>query len=342
MAAKTIKVSDDSGSNYYTLPGNTGEFSDQLGVVDDTIFGQTFRSQQPNIINWSVSANALYKGFAGYVVDIKKSGSTTAMTGEAMTLVSGKTYKITNATKNVWNRNVAVTVYDNAVDHTADVVAIDYLFGTVTFDSGYTVTGPVTVDGSYLPMAALAKYQNFSLTQSMEAINDSDIPTLQANSGHATFSHGLRTVNLEVSGVYASTNGYRAALIARDELVLEVNPDGGSKTVARGFFRPSTRTQQGAVGALEEETASFVLTVPEGDFAPFKWDFASNTDVSTAVRKCLEAFQNETTLDIQYLPDGTTGLEGEALVTDFSLSGGMEAMNEFAVTFQGTGQVSTV
>ena len=342
MAAKTIKVSDDGGSTYYTLPGNTGEFSDQLGVVDDTIFGQTFRSQQPNIINWSVNANALYKGFAGYMVDIKKSGSTTAFTTEACTLVSGKTYKITNAAKNVWDRLVAVTVFDNAVDHTADVASIDYLFGQVTFDSSYTPTGPITVTGSYLPMANLAKYQTFTLTQSMDAINDSDIPALQANQGHATFSHGLRTVSLEVAGVYAASNGYRADLISRAELVIEINPDGGGKTVARGFFRPSTRAQQGNVGALEEETANFVLTVPEGDFAPFRWDFASNTDVSVAVRKCLEAFQNETKLDIQYLPNGTTGLEGEALVTDFSLSGGMEAMNEFAVTLQGTGQVSTV
>lgn len=344
MAAKTIQVSEDD-STYYTLPGNTGEFNDQLGVLDDTIFGQSFKSQQSNTINWSVTANALYKGFAGYMVTIKQGGTPTTFTTEATSLVTGKTYKITNATKNVWDRLTAVTVFDNAVDHTADVISIDYLFGQVTFASGYSVTGPVTITGKYLPMAELAKYQKFTLTQTMEAINNSDIPTLHTNSGHETFDFGLRTVAMEVSGVYASSNGYRAALVARNEVILEINPDGGSKSVARGFFKPSTRKQMGKVGALEEETANFVLTVPDSPAllaTPFNWKFASDTTLSTAVQKCINAFLNNTNLYAKYLPDGTTGLKGSTLVTDFSLSGGMDAMNEFSVTLQGSGQVTVL
>mgnify|MGYP000458627386 CR=1 FL=1 len=343
MGAKIISVSSDD-STYYTLPGNTGDFSDQLGVLDDTIFGQTYKSQQPNLINWMVTANALYKGFAGYMVVIKQAGTPTTMTTEAMSLVSGKTYKTTSTTKNVWDRLTTVTVFDNAVDHTADVLNIDYVFGQVTFKPAYTVTGPVTVTGKYLPMTSLAKYQKFSLTQNMDAINNSDIPTLQGNSGHETFDFGLRTVSLEVSGVYASSNGYRAALVARNEVVIEINPDGGSKSVARGFFRPATRKQTGKVGALEEETANFNLTVPDNSLmlSPFSWQFSSSTDLSVAVQKCLQGFQNNTNVYVKYLPDGSTGLKGSGLITDFSLSGGMDAMNEFSVTIQGTGGVTTV
>lgn len=341
MGAKTIAVSSDD-TTYYVLPGNTGEFSDNLGVLDDTIFGQTYKSQQPNLISWGVSANALYKGFAGYMVNIKQAGTPTVMTTEPMSLVSGKTYKTTAATKNVWDRTTPVTVFDNGVNQNANVLNIDWIYGQVTFKPAYTVTGPVTVTGKYLPMTTLAKYQKFSLTQSMDAINDSDIPTLQANSGHQTYDFGLRTVSLEVSGVYASSNGYRAALVARNEVVIEINPDGGSKSVARGFFRPATRKQSGKVGALEEETMNWNLSVPDDALmlAPFSWQF-TNTDLSVAVQKCLTAFQNNTNIFVKYAPDGVTGLKGSAVVTDFSLSGGMDAMNEFSVNLQGDGTVTT-
>lgn len=348
MGAKTIMVSTDD-TTYYALPGNTGDWSDTLGTIDDTIFGSTYKSQQSNTINWQVTANALYKGFAGYNVVIKQAGTTTAFTTEAMSLVTGKTYKVTNAVKNVWDRGVTVNVFDNGVNQNANVLNIDYLFGQVTFKSAYTVTGPVTVTGSYFPMVELAKYQKFTLTQSMAPINNSDMPTLHANSGHETFDFGLRTVSLEVDGVYAITNGYRAALIARAEVIIDICPDGAQKTVARGFFKPGTRKQSGKVGDLEMETMQYVLTVPSGPAllsTPFEWQYSSTTDLSMAVQLCINAFLNNTNLYVKYLPDGGTtslaGNKGSTLVTDFSLSGGMDAMNEFAATFQGTGQVTAV
>ncbi len=342
MPAKVVQISDDDGANYYVLPGNSGEFSDESGALDDTIFGQNFKSGQPNLINWSVKANALYKGFAGYIVDIKKSGSTTTFTAEATTLVSGKTYKITSATKNVWDRTFTPTVYDNAVDHTADVESIDYLLGRVTFKSAYSITGPVTISGKYFPMTVLAKYRSYTLTQTVSPIDDTDIPTAQANNGHMTYEYGLKTVSLEVSGVYASTNGYRASLVARDELVIEINPDGAEESMCRGFFKPTNRSQSGNVGDLEEEKASFTLFVPTDlDTPPFKW-LHTSSPLSTSVQKALGAFENETVLKVQYLPDGATGLEGDCIISDVSLSGGLTAMNEFSVNLQGTGEVTVV
>lgn len=343
MAAKVVQVSDDSGANWYTLPGNSGEWSDEAGELDDTIFGQTFKSGQSNLINWNVTANAVYKGFAGYTVDIKQSGTSTVMTGEAMSLVSGKTYQIDDTTKRVWDHTATFVIYDNAIDHTADLLNIDFLFGTVTFLAAYTPSTPITVDGKYHTLTALAKYRNFTLTQTMEPIDETDIPAAQANSGHRVFNQGLRTVALDVSGVFATANGYRAALVARSEVVIEINPDGGGKTVARGFFKSTTRGQSGNVGELEEEQVSFVLSVPATALlsTPFEWVFTA-TDLSTSVVKLLEAWQNETDLDVRYLHDGTNGLTGLCVVADVSLSGGLEAMNEFSVTLQGSGTVIAV
>lgn len=337
MAAKTIKISDDAGANFYTLPGNQGEISNEAGELDDTIFGQDYKSGQPNLINWNISANALYKGFAGYLVDVKKSGTPTSMTGEATTLVSGKTYKITNAAKNVWSRNHAVTVSDGGgAINASNIESIDYLFGRVTFISGFTPSGSVTIAGYYLPMTLMAKYRSYTLTQTCDAIDETTCPDAQVNGGRRIFDYGLKTVSLELSGVYDVSNGYRTLLEAREELIIEINPDGDSESVARGFFRNISQNQSGNVGALEEETTSFTLSVPEGlTIPPFKWIHTSSS-LSPAVVKMITAFESSTKLLARYLPNGEDGVEGEVVVTDLSLSGGIDAMNEFTVSLQGT------
>ncbi len=341
--AKRIRVSDDSGTNWYTLPGNTGELSNEATPLTDTIFGQDFESQEIGLISWNVSSNALFKGFAGYLVDIKIAGTPTVTTGESCSLETGKIYQIDDSAKQIWDRSATVTVYDNGVDQTSEVVSIDYLFGRVTFDAAYTVTGPVTVDVTYLPTTAVAGYRTFTLTQTANAVNNTDIPAAQANSGHNTFEYGLKTVNLNLSGVFKSSNAFRAALIARSELIIEINPDGNNESVARGFFKYTNQGQSGNVGDLEEETITLTLNVPDVALLEesFKWVHTSST-LSTAVQKVLDAWEDSSALDCQYLHDGTNGVSGAVVVTDVTLTSGLESMNEFSVTLQGTGALTAV
>ena len=142
---------------FYTLPGSSGEFSDEAGTIEDTIFGHTFSSTQTGLISWSLNAQAFYKGFAGYVASIKSSGTSTSMTSEAMSLVSGKTYKIASAAKEIFDYNQALTFSDGSGPiSAANIDSIDYLFGTVTFVSTFTPTGSVTVTGHYLPMSEVS------------------------------------------------------------------------------------------------------------------------------------------------------------------------------------------
>jgi hypothetical protein len=346
--AKRIRVSPDTGSNWYTLPGSSGELRNEGNQIPDTIFGQNFASGLTGMINSSIVSNALYKGFAGYHCDIMKSATSgTSFTTEAMTLVSGKTYRISDATKNMWNRGGSFTVFDNAVNHNADVESINYLFGEVTFASAYTVTGPVTVTGSYLAKTTVAKGRSFTLTMSQEPIQTSDFETAQANGGHHTFINGLKTVELEVGTVYAASNGWLAALEARSELIIEIAPVGndGTESVARGIFKVTQQGQQGDVGALEEETVNFVLSVPESPanlLTPFGWSHPSNTTLSLAVRTLLDSWEDETIIDAQYLPDGTNGVAGQIVVSECSLTGGLEVINEFSVTLQVTGALTEV
>lgn len=346
MASKRIRISPDNGSNWYTFPGSGGSMSSEAGQIDDTILGQNFASTQTGLIGYSVDTNGLYKGFAGYVAELKKAGTSTALTDEPMSLVSGKTYQVTDAAKRMFDRTVALTFEDNGVAVSSnDIESIDHLFGRVTFTSGYTPTTPITVaSGNYIPLVTIGRANAFTLTQTAEEIMDADFDTVQGNSGHNTYLYGLKTVELELTGIYASSNAWRTALIARSELMVEINPDGNGKSVARGFFKFTAEGQEGDVGALEEETATLSLSVPDqaNVVVPFKWLHASDTTLSLAIRSALSAWENETEVDIQYLPDGTNGVEGEAIITNVSLSSGLEVMNDFAITARISGQLTAV
>ena len=340
--AKSVSVSDDAGVTWHILPGNAGELNNEAGSIDDTIFGQTYQSNESGLINWGVNASAFYKGFAGYQAKLKKQGTSTVMTTEAMSLVSGKTYKVTAAAKNIWNPAVTLTVFDNAVNKDAEVESINYLFGTITFKSSYTPTGPITVTGAYYPTTTLGSAQSYTLTQTAEAVDSSAFDVAQANGGYRTFLPGLRTVGLELSGFYNLASGFRAALAARSTIIIEVDPSGTGKSVARGFFKPTGDNQSGDVGALEEESVTFVLQVPSSNYIPFAWSHASDTTLHLSVQKCITAYLNQTLIKVRYLYDGVNGISGDATITDLSLSSGLDNMNEFTADFQGTGAQTVV
>ncbi len=319
---------------------------------NDTILGQTFESNIAGLIQWSIESNAIWKGYAGYLAEVKQAGVSTAMTTEAMTLVSGKTYKITNTAKDVWDRNTTFVVFDNAVDQTAEVLEIDYLFGKVTFKASYTPTGPVTVTGAYFPTAQLGKGNAFTLTMSCEPIQTTDFATAQANGGYHTNIPGLRTVAIELSGTFDATINSKDDVNDRNELIVEIDPVGDGKSVCRGFFRLLSASQSGEVGALEEETLSLSLSVPysANDFIAnyFAWEHANDSSIPEAIKKITTAWLDETTIDVRYLPTGATGaspldgISGDAIMTDISLNGSLSDVNRFEATFTGTGVYTEV
>lgn len=263
---KRLQLSDND-TTYYTLPGNSAQVRDESGELTDTIFGQDFASSETGLLSWSISSQAFYKGFAGYIVKLLKGGVPVTMTAEAMSLVSGKTYIITNTAHQVIDVDTATVVLDNAVDHTADVDNIDFVTGQVTFKSTYTVTGPVTITGAYVPLTAIAGARTFTLTQQSSVNDNTDIPTAKANGGWRTFDSGtgLKTVSLEIGSIYKSSNAFRDALAARAKIYVQINPDNSNLSVFTGVFKYAGRGQSGDVGTLEQEDITLRLYVPEGD-----------------------------------------------------------------------------
>lgn len=337
--SKRVQISDDAGATWFTFPGNKADKSLTASDINDTIFGADYQSGQTGMITSEMSCNGLFKGFAGYVSKIMKSGTATTFTASGMTLVTGKTYKMTLATQNIWDRKTAVTILDNAVAvSAANILSIDYLHGQVTFISAYTPTGPITATGKYLPMTQIAGANGFTLTQNANAIDNTDYVVAQTNGGYRTYSIGLRTVKLSLKGFYNASNGFEALLQSRPEIVIELNIDGGGLNVARGWFKPITVGQSGNVGELEDASLDFSLSVPDqADISiPFAWAIDPASTLSTALKKALTHYTTSNTIKVNYLPDGTTGFKTSAIITDLSLTGGLDVMNEFSIKFQGS------
>lgn len=343
MAAKRIRISVDNGTTWYTFPGNTGQKQTEMAAINDTVFGQDWQSENPSIGQVQITCNGVMKGVAGYLATIKQAGSSTVMTSEAMTLVSGKSYIIAAATKRLIDFNVALVVNDGATNVTAQVQTIDYLNGTITFLSSYTPTGAITITGAYLPLATLAKARGFSVTQTAAEIDTTTLEVAQANGGFRTFSAGLKTVGLEIQGIYDAASTFITALNNRSLLVLEISPNGAANTTFRGFFKGTGQTQSGDVGALEEATMALTLYVPNSEVleAPFKW-YLTTSPLSQAIQNSLVAWQSGTAVKVQYLPDGVAGTQHDAIITEASLSDNFDNQNEFSFTFRGSGAIVTV
>ncbi len=349
--AKEIQVSIDGGTTWFLLPGGTGEWNDESEQITDTIFGQTFSSTQPGLITWTSNANALYKGFAGYVASLKQAGDPIVMTAEPTSALGGDAFQITDTARRVVDYQQAVVVDDTGTPIAqSGITSFDHMFGIVQLAA--TPSGAVTIDANYLPLTEIGKANSFTLTQTAETIDETDFETANSNSGYRVFNPGLRTVALELGGFYDSAEANWDVLEARSDIVIEINPDGSDLSSARGVFKLVTRNQSGDVGALEEESRTFNLSVPivspallSPDITTvFSWEHDALTTLAQSIQNIVTFWLSQTNIRVRYLPDGlpAIGFDGTAVITDVSLSSGLDAMNEFTANFQGTGQPTRI
>jgi hypothetical protein len=346
--AKRIRVSTDD-ITYYSLPGASGDLSVEMAAIDDTIFGQDYQSEAPSIGAWTVGGAAYFKGVAGYSAAVRVGGTpTSAVAGATAEIGTSNRFQITTVARRMISLANPVVVYDNAVDHSADVEGIDYLNGIIDFGA-YVATGPVTIDYYYVPSAVLGKARTFNLTQTAAEIDTTDYATAQANGGFRTYAPGLKTVGLEIGNVWDEANDFITTLSAREMVYVDISPNNtqGNPTTEvlfRGTFKYMSQNQSGNVGALEDETLNLRLYVPSGELvtAPFQWYFGSAHLLSPAVALVLEAWQDKTTIYVEYSPDGVNGKTGQAIVTDASLQNSYEGQNEFSFTFRGTGALGDI
>jgi hypothetical protein len=201
---------------------------------------------------------------ATYAGIVKVAGGATAFTGEAMSLVSGKTYQIDDTAKRVWDGDTAVTVYDGGSPVAAnDIESIDYLRGIVIFDASYTVGGAVTVDGDYLPLLDVTKVRSYNWSGVCELLDDTcfdtagertRIPGLIDASGSFETLEALNT-DLDPGG---GTVTLAAFLSGREDVYLQVGPDSSTFQMFR--VNLASLDTSGAVDDLRSSSVNWNLS----------------------------------------------------------------------------------
>ena len=340
---KLVELSRD-GTTWFTLPGSTAEISQEGSELDNSIFGQKFGSTFTGIIDWSFSANAFMRQQAGYNVALKEAGDPVAFTDEAMEQEDGQTYIITDRTKSLWDFAAGVSISDaGAAVDSSDISEIDFIMGRVTFVDTYTVTGPVTATGDYRPTTEFGKANSLTLTQSADTIETGSFESVKASAGRQDFEPTLLTASLELEGFYFEDNTWFQILTERDDLIVEIDLANDGKSVVRGFFKVSSDSQSGDVGGDETESVSLVLSVPE-DQVPYSWFFATDSTAPEGVKILVESWLNRNNMHVRYLPNGANnrGFQGQVVVTDSSISAAVDALVEFTVDGQGTGNLQAI
>lgn len=155
---------------------------------------------------------------AGRQCQIKISGSATSFTTEATTTADDTSYQITNAVKQVLDKDTAPTVYDDGLE-TAEAYSVNYLNGTITFEDADSER-IITVSGNYLPMTVAAYahvMSNSRMCDLMEATpfgstNKKRIPGLKSASG-------------TLSQFNVADTTYSDALTAGEPIVIEILSD---------------------------------------------------------------------------------------------------------------------
>jgi len=196
---------------------------------------------------------------AAFNTVVKATGTSTTMTAEACSLVSGKTYQVTNAAKRVIDPTSALTVLDNGgAVAAANIESIDFLFGKVTFVGGYTVTGAVTVTGKYLPLHTLTYAREFELTDTNMLAEATVFADTTVKRKQTLQSLMVRLGLLERAGlVYnGGSTSLVSVLTAGTVLVIEINV-GGSGTIFRAMVIPENVSQGATVAGLLEEGVTF-------------------------------------------------------------------------------------
>jgi len=205
---------------------------------------------------------------AAYLTTVQKSGTTTAMTSEAMataTTVSG-TYQITNSAKRVWERTASFTIRiaGSTVGVPADTsVTWDYLFGKVTFTT--TQAGARTITGSYLPMTDVAGANSYTLSASRELVDDTDF----SSTGWRSKAVALKDVSLTMSRWAGVDTAFFDLINGATPVMCEVKPGSGT-LAARGWFLVSGDVRSGDVATLE--TAELTFDLDQSTAASFGWD----------------------------------------------------------------------
>lgn len=168
---------------------------------------------------------------AAYSSSVKVTGTSTAMTGEAVTLSGSnptKRFLITNAAKRVIDPDTAVVVKDGVSVVPAANYVINYMMGYGTFVA-YSPSGTITVDGAYLPTYAIAQCRSASYSVKMAELDvsvfSSSITSQQLKMGQISADGAIELIDtflVDYNSDVVDTQALQTDFTSRTPKVLEI------------------------------------------------------------------------------------------------------------------------
>lgn len=190
---------------------------------------------------------------ASYLTSIKKSGTPTIFVGEATTSIGSNQYQITDSSRNTWDKDTVVSVYDNGSPVLPS--KIDYMFGIITLD--YAPSGAVTVDGAFLPLQEVVGAKEYELNIEGDILDNTNFKNAKESSGFRSKEYGLHDISASFERNELEET-FKNLKLSRDTIMIEFNPGGGSM-LARGWFVIESSDLSADVGDIEMESISLNL-----------------------------------------------------------------------------------
>lgn len=195
---------------------------------------------------------------AGRFAQVKVSGTPTAFTDEAVTVVTtNKVYRITNTAKRVWSPTATITVSAGGtpVNATLDPYVINRLTGLVTF-TNVSARGTVTLTGTYLPMAVLAKVKSYSNSLTTPTLDDTTFDSL----GWTERIAGIHEASASLGRNWESVGGpaLQALIVAGSLIVVQFFTHRSNAADLLMWSRVTSELQKAATTSIVEDTVELV------------------------------------------------------------------------------------
>jgi len=335
---KKVQISSDN-ITFYDIPAENSSLnlSDTLQENTDLTNTSGFKSRIYGLKDFNISADGNYKPDTTYQFDIKRGGTPTAFTGEAFSNTVGDSFQIDDTSKQIFDRSASFTFFDNGVEiDSAQILSIDYLTGTVTFSS--PIVGPVTGDGTFIPVSTQDCITTGSIDMSVELEEDTCIET--NTNGFKTRVGKLKDVSISLTQFNDLNKEYFDILNAGEVVLVDIAIGSSDIQTIRGWFLVESSNDSSSVTDLETQEVSLQL---DGDTdSSFTWIYPAS-GYSDALKTMTDAYFSNplATVYINVIPADITanGYSGPVLIESFSLSLDINGKVTFTSSFQGNGEL---
>lgn len=159
---------------------------------------------------------------AGFNTTIYKADTSTPTSAEAFETAdagAGFLFKVTNQTKNIIDKNVSVTFYENGTPIPAsDIDEIMYYIGVVKFKNAKT--GVITADYNYLSLVEICFLNSISVTFN-NGLQDATT-FCSTSQGYVKKVKTIQSATANLDGFYESADNFFTDIVTKDSYIIKI------------------------------------------------------------------------------------------------------------------------